>query len=39
MKLHLLSIDVQGNNDDNKIGIIWEFLQILTPKVDVLCLQ
>ena len=39
MKLHLLSINVHGNNDDNKVGIIWELIQILTPEFNVLRLQ
>lgn len=39
MKLHLLSINVQDINDDQKVGVIEDYLNSLTPKVYVLCLQ
>lgn len=39
IKLHLLSLDVWGIKDAHKVGIIEDYLNSLTPKVDVLYLQ
>ena len=39
MKLHLLSINVHDINNDQKGGVIENYVDNLTPKVDVLCLQ
>lgn len=39
MKLHLLSIKVRGINNDQKVGMIRDYLNNLSPKVDVLCLR
>jgi hypothetical protein len=39
MKVHILSINVQGINKDTKVGVIRNYTCILSPRVDVLCLQ
>lgn len=39
MKLHPLSINVRGLNQDQKVGIIRDYLSNLMPKVDVMYLQ
>lgn len=39
MKLHLLSIDVPGINNDHKVGVTRDYIGSLTPRIDVLCLQ
>ena len=39
MKVHLLSINVQGINNDTKVGVVRDYIGNLSPRVDVLCLQ
>ena len=39
MKLHLLSINVRGINNDHKVGVIRYYTSSLTPVIDVFCFQ
>lgn len=39
MKVHLLSIDVRGINNDQKLGIIRDYIVSLSLRVGILCLQ
>ena len=39
MKLHLLSINVWGINNDHKVEVIRDYIGGRTPGIGILCLQ